>query len=400
MLETPANILIVDDLSENLLALEALIRGDGRAVHQASSGNEALTLLLEHEFALAILDVQMPSMNGFELAELMRGTERTRNIPIIFVTAAGRESSYAFKGYESGAVDFLYKPLDNLAVQSKVNVFVDLYLQKRAVRWQLEALQQARREQDALVERLREAQVQLERAVRMRDDFVSAVSHELRTPLHTLFLEVQMRRVHLGRGDSDAFSPRNLEAMVQREERQIQSMVRVIDDMIDVSRVRKQGLAIRRSHVRLKTLVERAADTVAHQANEAGVALSLSLPADLMGDWDEFRIEQALTNLLDNAVRHGGGPTVQVRASARTGEGGVAGVTVEIEDHGPGIAEADQERIFEQFERAVGERRTPGMGLGLFIARQIARAHGGELSVRSQPGHGAVFSLWLPLAPA
>ncbi len=126
-----ANILIVDDLPENLLALNALIRQDDRSIFQASCGEDALALLLEHEFALAILDVQMPDMNGFELAELMRGTDKTRNIPIIFVSAAGKELNYAFKGYETGAVDFLYKPLDVDAVKSKVNVFVELYKQRR-----------------------------------------------------------------------------------------------------------------------------------------------------------------------------------------------------------------------------------------------------------------------------
>src|SRR6476646_10102092 len=121
------NILIVDDLAENLVALEALIRRDDLTVHAAASGEEALTLLLEHDFALALLDVQMPGMNGFELAELMRGTERTRRIPIVFVSAAGRELNHAFRGYEAGAVDFLHKPLDPWAVNSKVAVFVDMY---------------------------------------------------------------------------------------------------------------------------------------------------------------------------------------------------------------------------------------------------------------------------------
>ena len=394
---TTANILIVDDLPENLLALDALIRGEGRVIHQASSGEAALTLLLEHEFALAILDVQMPAMNGFELAELMRGTERTRHIPIIFVTAAGKEQNYAFQGYESGAVDFLYKPLDIQAVQGKVNVFVDLYMQKRAVRLQVEALRQARREQDELVKQLRQAQTDLERAVRMRDDFVSAVSHELRTPLHTLFLEVQMRRVHLGRGDTEALSPRNMEATVQREERQIQSMVRLIDDMIDVSRLRGDSLVLRRSPVQLKALAERAADSLAHQASEGGVSVSLTLAADVTGSWDEFRIEQVLANLIANALRHAPGSAIEVHGRPASGPAGQPGVRLDVRDQGPGIALADQERIFGQFERAVGEGGAPGMGLGLYIARQIVQSHGGELTVQSQPGQGATFSAWLPL---
>jgi len=117
-IDIESKLLIVDDLPENLLALEALIRAPGRVVYRAASAEAALALLLEHEFALAIVDVQMPGMNGFELAEMMRGTERTRHIPIIFVSAAGRELNYAFQGYESGAVDFLHKPLDPHAVVS------------------------------------------------------------------------------------------------------------------------------------------------------------------------------------------------------------------------------------------------------------------------------------------
>ena len=115
-------LLIVDDLPENLQALAKVIEQDDREIYQASSGDAALALLLEHDFALAILDVMMPDMNGFELAELMRGTEKTRHIPIVFVSAGGKELNYAFKGYETGAVDFLHKPLDIGAVKSKVNV--------------------------------------------------------------------------------------------------------------------------------------------------------------------------------------------------------------------------------------------------------------------------------------
>ena len=148
---TIAKLLIVDDLPENLLALDALIQGEDREVHQAQSAEAALSLLLEHEFALAILDVQMPGMNGFELAELMRGTEKTRHIPIVFVTAAGREMNYAFKGYESGAVDFLHKPLDTAAVKSKVSVFVDLYRQRKVLDRQLQALERSRQEQEVLL---------------------------------------------------------------------------------------------------------------------------------------------------------------------------------------------------------------------------------------------------------
>ncbi|MEP6823377.1 MAG: response regulator, partial [Ramlibacter sp.] len=211
----PANILIVDDLRENLLALEALIRQDGRVIFQAQSGEAALDLMLEHEFALAILDVQMPGMTGLELAELMRGTDKTRGIPIVFVSAAAKDLNYAFAGYESGAIDFLYKPLDTHAVRSKVSAFVEMYRQRQ-------------RQENLLVE-LQAAQTQLQRAVQMRDDFMSMVSHELRTPLNTLFLQAQLRR-RIAAGAT--LSPEKMQAMVERDEQQIRNILRLIDDML------------------------------------------------------------------------------------------------------------------------------------------------------------------------
>jgi CheY-like chemotaxis protein len=129
---SPTKLLIVDDLPENLQALDALMRGERREVHRPVPAKKRW-LLLQHDFALAILDVQMPGMDGFELAELMRGTEKTRHIPIVFVTAAGKELNYSFKGYEAGAVDVLYKPLDPCAVKSKVKC-LSLYQQREAMR--------------------------------------------------------------------------------------------------------------------------------------------------------------------------------------------------------------------------------------------------------------------------
>jgi response regulator RpfG family c-di-GMP phosphodiesterase len=240
-----AKLLIVDDLPENLLALEALIQREDRVVYKALSADAALSLLLQHEFALAILDVQMPGMNGFELAELMRSTEKTKHIPIVFVSAAGREMNYAFTGYESGAVDFLHKPLDMQAVKSKVSVFVDLYRQRKALKEQLDALERARQEQEVLLRRLQVTQSELEHAVRMRDDFMSIVSHEVRTPLNGLILETQLRKLHLAKDNFDAFAPDKLRAMVDRDERQILSLIRLIEDMLDVSRIRTGKLSIR-----------------------------------------------------------------------------------------------------------------------------------------------------------
>jgi signal transduction histidine kinase len=387
-----SKVLIVDDLADNLQALDALIRHEQRIVFQAASGEQALQLLLEHEFALAILDVQMPGMDGFELAELMRGTERTRHIPIVFTSAAGRELNYAFKGYETGAVDFLYKPLDSDAVRSKVNVFVALDQQRHLGRRQVEELEQARREQQQLVEELNATQQELQRSLRMRDDFMSLVAHELRTPLNTLFLESQMRILQLQRGNFAALGPDRLPAMVARDQRQIQSMIRLIDDMLDVSRMRSGSLSIRPTEFDLTDLLKRVVADLALQASGSGSTIALHPHAPVHGRWDEFRIEQVIINLLTNALRYGAGQPVDIVVEAAGSE-----VRVDVIDAGIGISEADQKRIFEPFERGSGSAEVKGLGLGLAISRQLAEAHGGRLQVSSDGRSGSVFSLVLPL---
>ena len=386
-------LLIVDDLPENLLALEALIKREDRTVYKALSADEALSLLLQHEFAMAILDVQMPGMNGFELAELMRGTAKTKNIPIVFVSAAGREMNYAFKGYESGAVDFLHKPLDIHAVKSKVNVFVELYRQSKAMKQQVEALEQSRREQETLLAQLQLTQVELEHAVRMRDDFMSIVSHEVRTPLNGLILETQLRKMHLARDNAAAFTMDKMHAMVERDERQIQSLIRLIEDMLDVSRIRTGKLSIRPAQFDLTQTVAQLLQSFAAQISAAQSAVNFNPGPPVVGQWDEFRIEQVISNLLTNALRYGAKKPIDVSVYI---DGDQA--VIDVRDQGIGISEENQLRVFQQFERVSASHVTAGLGLGLFISEQIVAAHSGTITVQSALGEGALFRVCLPLA--
>lgn len=232
--------------------------------------------------------------------------------------------------------------------------------------------------------------LEAQKAVAARDAFLSIASHELKTPLTSLTIQTQLRRRQLGRGQT--FTPEALLKMADGDARQLARLTRLIDDMLDISRIASGKLTINREHVNLSHVVREVAERSADQATRAGSPLLVSGDADVSGSWDRFRIEQVVTNLFTNAVKYGAGKPVQaiVRAS-----GGAA--TLEVIDQGIGIAPADQERIFRQFERAVGPSEASGLGLGLYIVKQILDLHGGTIRVQSEPGYGSKFTVSLPL---
>jgi signal transduction histidine kinase len=370
--------LLVDDLEENLVSLDALLRRDGLILLKARTGDEALELLLRHDVALALIDVQMPGLDGFELAELMRGNERTRRIPIIFVTAGTADSRRRFRGYEAGAVDFIQKPIEPDVLRSKAEVFFELDRQR----------QQLAAQRDALLAQAAE----LKEADRRKDEFLATLAHELRNPLAPLRHGLDLlRRDPMG---ADAA------AILGTMDRQLGHLVRLIDDLLDVSRVSRGKITLRREAVPAVDVVRAAVEASRPLIEAAGHALAVDLPAEpLWLDGDLTRLAQVLGNLLNNAAKYTPQPG-RIALSLRA-EQGLA--VLEVADNGLGIPAAQQARVFGLFDQldARQDRAQGGLGIGLALVKQLVTLHGGTVGVQSAgPGKGSVFTVRLPLAVA
>lgn len=370
----PIKFLLVDDLEENLFALKALLKRDGLAFDTASNGEDALELLLVEDYALALLDVQMPGMDGFELAEIMRGTERSKNIPIIFLTAGPADVTRRFRGYEAGAVDFIQKPIEADILRSKTAVFFDLFDQRRQIAAQRDALA-------ALGASLQAADGQKNR-------FLAVLAHELRNPIMSLNAGLRLLQRRKGTPDADRIS--------QAMERSLAHMTRLVNDLLDVTRIEQGKISLKRQPVNLVDLVPFAAETARHAMDEAGHAISLDLTdRPIMLNADEARLAQIISNLLVNAARYTP-PGGDIRLALRT-EGSWA--VIEVSDNGIGIPPDQQERIFDMFAQVeIDGPVRQGMGIGLSLIKQLAELHGGRIRlVRSEVGKGSAFEVRLPL---
>ncbi|MEO6407333.1 MAG: hybrid sensor histidine kinase/response regulator [Burkholderiaceae bacterium] len=357
--------LIVDDLDENLLALAALLRRPDVEVLQARSGPEALELLLVHDVALALLDVQMPGMDGFELAELMRGSERTRHVPLIFVTAGAHESHRVFKGYESGAVDFLHKPIEPRVLLSKAEVFFELARQRRQLASDLHERSET---------------------LRLNEMFVAMLGHDLRTPLSAMLGSAALLQRALPEG--------KLRDSASRMMSSGRRMADMIDAMLDLTRARLSGgLQLVRTRLDpIKVLQQ----VVSEQRAICGQReIEAVFEDDLVGEWDGERLARLASNLIGNAVAHGA-PEMPVRVRL---DGDAAGLRLAVTNGGV-IPQELRGSLFDAFRSA--ERnggRNDGLGLGLYIVDQIVRAHPGTIEVDSEDGT-TEFRIWLPRHPA
>jgi signal transduction histidine kinase len=379
-----AKVLIVDDRIENLIAMEAVLRPLPADLVRARSGNEALARLLRDEYALVLLDVQMPDMDGFEVATLMRSNERTRHVPIVFVTALGAEKRHVLRGYESGAVDFLWKPVDPVILKSKVEVFLRLHRQGRAL---------------AVLAELRRTQAALEWANADLEAFLQAVYHDLREPVRASSITVDQLLERLDAG-LDPETRLDLEMLRQRTFR----IASLLDGLAEYARVDATG-----SDWTAVDLAE-TLDLVTVELADAIEAAAARLEAGVLPVVQGIPSQLAtlLHHLIANALkfrREDVPLAIRVEAEAlsadATRDEGLdpeqAHVALTVRDNGIGLRAGEADRLFGALIHLHSRERFEGSHLGLAVCRRIVERHHGAIRADSKPGEGLAVRVVLPV---
>jgi two-component system, sensor histidine kinase and response regulator len=364
-IEAPS-ILLVDDHVENLTAMEAALSPLGYHIVTATSGEAALRELLLAEFSLVILDVQMPGIDGFETARAIKGRPRTKDVPVLFLTAIGRDEDHRLHGYETGAVDYLFKPISPELLRAKASVFVQLHEQRVELERKTAALEQANRD---------------------LEQFTYIASHDLQEPLRVVsgYLELLASR--------GAVEDEQMRDWLQRATATTLRMGDLVHDLLICARAGANAGPI--TAVDVGKAAETAVEHLRMAIDEAGgrVEVSESMPA-VTGV--EVEVVQVLQNVIGNGLRHRGEDAPVVRIGAKAAEGVVE---IEVEDNGPGVPEGDLDRIFGLFERVEGSPH-PGTGLGLSICRRVVERRGGRIWMSLNKGAGATVHIALPAAGA
>ena len=417
----PMQILIVDDHRDNLVALEAVLSPFGHRVLRAESGRAALRILLQEEVALVLLDVALGDMDGYEVAELIRGRPANRDTPIVFMTANPKSAAAVFRGHSVGAVDYIFKPVTADVLISKVNVFVDLYQRSCALKRQAEELgrahaaldvrvrerteqlarvnrrlkalivhrRRAEAERAGLLRREQEARREAERSDRMKDEFLATLSHELRTPLNAMLGWAHL--LETGQLESDS---------AQRAVKVIKNAAfaqkQLIEDILDVSRIINGRMALNMSSVDIRGVVDGALDTLrpAAEAKQITVTTDIADVPETCGDRD--RLQQIVWNLLSNAIKF---TPREGRVAVRVDTLGTD-VRIVVADNGQGIAPDFLPQIFDRFSQADSTvtRAHGGLGLGMSIVRHLVELHGGTVRAESEgEGRGTTLTVTLPI---
>ena len=424
----PVRILLVDDNPSRLLSYRAILDPLGEHLVEANSGRQALHRVMSEEFALILLDVNMPEMDGFETASLIHQHPRFEKTPIIFVSAVNVSDMDRLRGYKLGAVDCVMVPIIAEILRSKVMVLAELFRKRSelqalntslaAANDDLAAANEALRAEKArevhklnqsllatnaelktsnadlqkeVLERKR-VEEQLRIGDRRKNEFLATLAHELRNPLASIQSALNVRRLALPLDDPGANQLQDL------LERQMRLLVRLVDDLLDISRITRDRLELRAAHVTLQQVVATALETVEPAVEANGQTIEMELPSgNLALDADAHRLSQVFSNLLSNASKFSGqGTSIGLRVWA---EGSWA--RIEIRDRGIGLDAGQLEVIFDLFAQVDTslERSRGGLGIGLTLARRLIEMHGGTLTARSDGlGRGSAFVVSLPLS--
>ncbi|MDB4954429.1 MAG: response regulator receiver sensor hybrid histidine kinase [Myxococcales bacterium] len=401
-------LLVVDDIEANRIALEAALAPLEREIVTANSGFDALAKMLEDNFALVLLDVQMPGMDGYETARWIRSRPRSRHVPIIFATAFNHDDEAVLRAYQLGAVDFLFKPVHPDVLRAKAQVFMALQERTAALaeaqrrdhervladqrqRFEAEALRrQVELERTARGE-LGKLHEQLALADRRKTEFLAILGHELRNPLAPIRTSIDLVREFPDR----PIPSRHLDII----DRQLDQLTRLVDDLLDVSRITAGKIELRTESLDLASVIEFAVSASKPSIDARRHTLTITRPearAVVVGD--SARLVQVVSNLLNNAARYtetGGRIELEWGAEAST-------AYIRITDNGVGIASSMIDKVFEMFvQERVDSDGSGGLGLGLALSKRIIELHGGSVSVKSEgKGRGSTFEIQLPATEA
>lgn len=375
-------ILVVDDKPESLLVFKAALEDLSAEIVEADSGDKALNILLENSFSLIILDVRMPGMDGFEVAELIRGVDHYKHIPIIFVTGLSRERTQVFKGYDLGAVDYIFKPIDPDIVKAKVKVFLELDRQRKALEKEITLRRKVENELRTLADGLKEANKSLE-------EFSYVVSHDLKTPLISILgFAGLLKKLH---GDSlDEQGLKFLNHICSSADQ----MEKLIDTLLEYA----QTTASSRNFtiIDLEDIVNGVLKTFSAALVDVGGEVSVGCLPTINAD--KTQIHQLFQNLIGNSIKYRR-PETPLKINVYSEKKGNGFWKIIVEDNGIGFSQADANYIFAPFHRLNTAIEQEGSGIGLSICRKVCQSHGGSIIAQGVPGKGAKFIINLREEP-
>lgn len=366
-------ILLVDDTPENLISLKNVLEKHDFEVDTANSGEEALKKVLKNSYVLIILDVQMPEMDGFEVAEAISGYSKAKETAIIFLSAANTEFRFIAKGYSSGGLDYITKPVDINILLLKIKTFYRIYEQSR----KLSEIQKALLEE---IEFRKEAE-------RKKDDFISIASHELKTPLTSVKGYIQLLERGLNKGDIELVKSHLSKAQIQLEK-----LNGLIADLLDISKIESGKLKFNKQYFYIDPLLDDIIEVI-HQSNPAFRFIKNG-NVDVKIYGDEMRIEQVIVNFITNAIKYSPDANeAQLNVHLQDNE-----LYIGVKDYGIGMHPEQAKRVFEKFYRVEEtSQRFQGLGIGLYISAEIIKRHGGQINVSSVYGEGSEFYFTIPI---